>query len=274
MTSIIPFEYEGQPVRTVMLDDETWFIAADVCKILDIENTSDALRSLDEDERRNLPRSEALDSGYPFADLRIQSLALVSEPGLYSLVLRSRKPEAKTFKRWVTHEVLPQIRKTGSYVVEKLTRRQLAEMIIQEADRADTAEARVAELEPMAAIAEAIANVDRTWSAAEAAKLLSGDPAIRMGRDRMLELLYQWGWIYRMEGRWTPKQPQVENGRLTIKVYPERWSESRQEIMEWQPQVRLTWKGLMEAHRRLAGVVPLQQLVDDQRQNGSRLASV
>ena len=91
-------------VRTVMQDSEPWFVAADVCKALDIVNVTVAVARLDEDERSkfNLGRQ-----GETFC---------VNEPGLYSLVLGSRKKEAKDFKRWITHEVIPTIRKTGGYV--------------------------------------------------------------------------------------------------------------------------------------------------------------
>ena len=93
-------------VRTTVIDGEPWFVAADVCHALDIGNPSDALNRLDDDER-TLVSIEGASNGKPVNG--------VNEPGLYSLVLGSRKPEAKAFKRWITHEVIPAIRKTGSY---------------------------------------------------------------------------------------------------------------------------------------------------------------
>ena len=98
------FNYRGNGVRTVIVGGEPWFVAADVCRILSLSNSSEAVRPLDEDEKSTLRISE----GGP-------EVNIVSEPGLYSLIIRSNKPEAKAFKRWVTHEVLPTIRKTGSY---------------------------------------------------------------------------------------------------------------------------------------------------------------
>lgn len=93
-------------VRTVLRDGEPWFVAADVCRALGIENSRDAVSRLDEDEK-----------GVAIADTLggKQEMQVVSEPGMYSLIFASRKPEAKAFKRWVTHEVLPQIRKKGFY---------------------------------------------------------------------------------------------------------------------------------------------------------------
>lgn len=91
-------------VRTVMVSDEPWFVAADVCKALELSNPTVAVSRLDEDERTkfNLGRQgEGI---------------IVNEAGLYSLILGSRKPEAKVFKRWITHDVIPAIRKTGGYI--------------------------------------------------------------------------------------------------------------------------------------------------------------
>ena len=92
-------------VRTVMVDNEPWFVAQDVCRALDVDDT--ATRRLDDDEK-GLRSIHTLGGN--------QEMSVVSESGLYSLVLGSRKPEAKLFKRWITHEVIPAIRKTGGYL--------------------------------------------------------------------------------------------------------------------------------------------------------------
>lgn len=92
-------------IRVIEVDGEPWFVAVDVCRALEVLNPSDALKRLDEDERARF------NLGHPMNETNC-----VNEPGLYSLVLGSRKPEAKFFKRWVTHDVLPTIRKTGGYV--------------------------------------------------------------------------------------------------------------------------------------------------------------
>lgn len=106
MTDLIPFDYSGRQVRTVTVDGEPWFVAADVCAVLGIVETHRAVASLDDDEKDR--HSVTTPGG-------VQEVVTINEPGLYSLVLRSRKPEAKLFKRWITHEVLPAIRATGSY---------------------------------------------------------------------------------------------------------------------------------------------------------------
>lgn len=101
-------------VRTVLIGKEPWFVANDVLRVLAISNSKDALRTLDDDEK----------SGVDIIDPhgRTQKTNCISEAGLYSIILRSRKPEAKAFKRWITHEVIPTIRKTGGYIndTEKL----------------------------------------------------------------------------------------------------------------------------------------------------------
>lgn len=97
-------------VRVVQVGGEPWFVAADVCRALKISNSRDAVARLDDDEK-GIGSTDTLGGK--------QGMQIINEPGLYTLVLGSRKPEAKAFKRWVTHEVLPAIRKTGSYKTPK-----------------------------------------------------------------------------------------------------------------------------------------------------------
>lgn len=104
------FEDEGHHrIRTVNLDGDIWFYGIDVCDALDIKNPSDALGRLDDDEKRTLGTTES--STKPSRT----NPALISESGLYNLIFQSRKVEAKKFRKWVTSEVLPQLRKTGRY---------------------------------------------------------------------------------------------------------------------------------------------------------------
>lgn len=95
-----------------MLEGEPWFMAADVCRALGLGNSSDVIKRLDEDER-TLVSIEGASNGLP--------VNAINEPGLYALILGSRKPEAKAFKRWITHEVIPEIRKTGGYIAGQET---------------------------------------------------------------------------------------------------------------------------------------------------------
>lgn len=105
-------EQFGQ-VRTMLKDGEPWFVAADVCKALEIKNGREATSRLDDDEKADVSLTDTSSNGV----VQRRMFSIVNEPGLYALVLGSRKPEAKAFKRWITHEVIPAIRKTGGYIV-------------------------------------------------------------------------------------------------------------------------------------------------------------
>lgn len=102
------FMYGSQQVRTVVIDGEPWFVAKDVCDVLGLDNVPQATSRLDADERNTIILSDGIRRGNP-------NRVIISEAGLYVLILSSEKAEAKTFKRWITHEVIPAIRKTGSY---------------------------------------------------------------------------------------------------------------------------------------------------------------
>ena len=105
-----PKMYKGKPVRTIKNQNELWFVAKDVCDILELTNPSEALKALDDKEKSSLRISEGTSpkGGNP-------NMNVISESGLYALIMRSNKPEAKKFRKWVTSEVLPSIRKTGRY---------------------------------------------------------------------------------------------------------------------------------------------------------------
>ena len=108
VNDLMPFAYKDSEVRTLLIDGVPWFVAADICGALGLR-TNDVLNALDEDEKGY---ETVVTPGGP------QEMAVINEPGLYSTILRSRKPEAKAFKRWVTHEVLPALRKRGTYTVQ------------------------------------------------------------------------------------------------------------------------------------------------------------
>ncbi len=114
MTDMMPFAFDDQLVRVVFIDGEPWFVLADVCRVLEHSNPSMAASRLDDDEKMTLNNAEgAKIKG--LGGFGNSSVTIINESGLYSLILTSRKPEAKRFKRWVTHEVLPSIRKSGGY---------------------------------------------------------------------------------------------------------------------------------------------------------------
>ena len=133
--------YKNSPVRIVEKGGEPWFVAKDVCDILALGNPRSSIALLDEDERG--VHSMDTPSGK-------QEMGIISEAGLYSLIIRSRKPEAKAFKRWVTHEVLPSIRKTGAYLSPGMSNEQVKALVAtleEEMYRRIQAENRLAKLE-------------------------------------------------------------------------------------------------------------------------------
>jgi prophage antirepressor-like protein len=107
-TQLQTFDFKSTPVRALDRAGQPWFVAADVCRVLELSNVTETLRGLDADELS----SELLNS-----DTQGRTMRLISESGLYALIFKSRKPEAKTFRKWVTSEVLPAIRRTGGYAV-------------------------------------------------------------------------------------------------------------------------------------------------------------
>ena len=99
-------------LTTIDINGEAWFIASEVCKLLDIKNSRDAVSTLDDDEKSSVAFTDGT-SGNP-------NKTIISESGLYALVFKSKKPSAKKFRKWVTKEVIPAIRKTGSYGINRL----------------------------------------------------------------------------------------------------------------------------------------------------------
>lgn len=210
------FDFKGASLRTLTdKAGEPWFVAKDVCDILEISNPSDALKRLDDDERSrfNLGRQGETN--------------IVNEAGLYVLVLGSRKPEAHEFKRWVTHEVLPQIRKTGGYIPttdadDDMTILAKAVMIGQrtmEAQKRKIAEqqTRIDELQPKARFADAVAASDGTCLVGELAKMLRQN-GMDIGQNRLFRLLQADGYLGKSgSNRNVPTQRAMDLGLFRIK---------------------------------------------------------
>lgn len=108
MQNIIPFTYNTKQVRVIEKDGEPWFVAKDICDILEISNSRDAISRLDDDEKNTVAITDG-NRGNP-------NMTIISESGVYALIFTSRKPESENFKRWIRKEVIPSIRKTGGYV--------------------------------------------------------------------------------------------------------------------------------------------------------------
>jgi anti-repressor protein len=229
---VIPFEYEGNSIRVLQIEGSPWWVAKDVCGVLGLSNVGEAVSALDGDEKSKISNS---DLGRPGG----HDSPIVNEPGLYSLILRSRKLEAKAFKRWITHQVLPQIRKTGGY--GHAIPATYAEALRLAADQAE----KIAELEPKAAAFQQIAETEGTFSLSDTAKKLGFGPnkfAARLRGDRIL--------FYRDSGGHQvniPFQPYIDRGYFVVRTI---------NLDPLRQQTRVTGKGeLWLAHRYRPGVV-------------------
>ena len=210
--------HEFGEIRTTVQNGEPWFVAADVCKALDIENNRKATNRLDDDEKG------VTSSDTPGGK---QNLTIVNEAGLYSLVLGSRKPEAKAFKRWITHEVLPTIRRTGGYVnsaeafidhylpnADESTRT----MFRSQLKAIEDLNARIEADKPKVLFADAVSSSDTTILVGEMAKILKQN-GVDIGQKRFFEWLRQNGYLIKRKGsEWNmPTQRSMELGLFEIK---------------------------------------------------------
>lgn len=242
MSALSPFNHNGQSVRAFSIDGEPCFIAADILDALELNRSSVAL--LDDDEK-----------GVHTVDTPggAQKLGYVTEAGMYSLVLRSRKPEAKTFKRWITHEVLPAIRRTGAYATAPaLSGAELmAQALIEAHSTMATYQARVKELEPMAQSWEKLAAASGDYSVRDAAQVLCRDGGIQIGQNRLFRYLREANrpWL---DGNSRPYQWAVDQGLVAEKISSFKFYRTNGEEQLATPQVRITAKGLNRLHRDLA----------------------
>lgn len=195
MSSIIPFNYKSKQVRTIIKDGEPWFVVKDVCEILEINNPNMAAARLDDDE---VSQAEVIDSLG-----RRQMTNVVNEPGLYNLILRSDKPEAKRFKRWIAHEVLPAIRKHGAYMTPETIEKVLSDpdTIIRLATELKKERQRRMELEPKAQGYDYLMNAQGTVTIGEAAKIID---IKGIGQNKFFKILVAEGIIYKKGNSYLP----------------------------------------------------------------------
>lgn len=185
------FDFKGAPLRTLTdKAGEPWFVAKDVCDILEISNPSDALKRLDDDERSrfNLGRQGETN--------------IVNEAGLYVLVLGSRKPEAHEFQRWVTHEVLPSIRKHGGYMAgqERMTPEQMALASMRWLQsKVDEQAKQLKAQEGKVLFANAVETARTSILVGDFAKILKSN-GIDIGPRRLFAWLREHGWLIKAKG--------------------------------------------------------------------------
>jgi anti-repressor protein len=242
---LLPFTYEDSQVRTVLMEGEPWFAAADVCAVLGYRNSRDAVAKHVRAGQRRVSRF-ATPSGE-------QQMTIVSEAGLYRLIMRSNVTDAERFQDWVTDEVLPQIRRTGAYVPapRELSRLELIDLAREAELGRLAAEQRAAELAPAARAWDQLASAEGDYAVADAAKILSRDPSIEIGQNRLFQAMADLGWIFRRERAWRTYQRQVVAGRLVEKAQePYRHPRTGEPTLP-PPQIRITVKGLQALHREL-----------------------
>lgn len=233
------FQYQGKQVRTLSIEGDPWFVAKDVCDVLEHSDTSKAVGRLDDDEKliRTL-----------FVSGQNREVWIVNEPGLYSLILTSRKPEARLFRRWITHEVIPSIRKTGGYVANedlfidtylphaddhtKLLFRATLETVRKQNEM-------ITVMEPKAAMFDVLLSGENTQSMGEVAK------SFGIGRNKLFAFLRSIGVL--MASNNTPYQQYMDAGYFEVIEVPRPMGCTITNI----PTTRVTAKGIDFIGRKL-----------------------
>ncbi len=238
MNEMIPFHFEECSVRIIIRGGAPWFTAADVCKVLEIKNGPDAINRLDDEEKATIVIA---DSGNLNA-----SRSIINESGLYALILTSRKPEAKRFKRWVTGEVLPSIRRTGNYNAASVNLNDPAVLRSALITYTERVLALEAERDALAPQAEAL---DRLTHAEGSLTLTAASKALQIGRDALLSFMRSNRWIYRGGDGYLGYADKVNAGLLMHKITSLPRDTGRDRMVE---QLRVTPKGLARLATALA----------------------
>ena len=211
MNEVQLFNFENHEVRSLLLNNEPWFVGKDVADVLGYQNGSrDINRHVDEEDRKNY-QNGTFDSP--------RGMTIINESGLYSLVLSSKLPSAKKFKRWVTSEVLPALRKTGQYQVKELSGSELMAKALIEAQSVLAAkDKQIEEMKPKALFADAVATSHTSILVGELAKILKQN-GIDMGQKRLFAWLREKGYLIKRQGTDynMPTQKAMELGLFEIK---------------------------------------------------------
>lgn len=246
------FDFKGASLRTLTDEEgEPWFVLKDCMSILDLGNPTETVKMFDKDE---FSTTEVIDSIG-----RRQQTYIISEPGLYRLVMKSRKPEAKEFQRWVTHEVLPQIRKTGGYIAasesdsdEDIMARAVlvAQKTIERKNQQIAAQqSRIDELQPKASAWDNFVDIPDALSVRDSAKLLSnlGRP---VGQTELFEWLDRHDLIFRENKHWSARQSRINAGHLMMVPSKSHGTHKDGTPFAFPPTVKVTREGLALIARR------------------------
>ena len=212
MNELQVFNFENHEVRSLLINSEPWFIGKDVADVLGYSNSRKAMADHvdDEDKKDGVTIRDAIG--------RNQKAVAINESGLYSLVLSSKLPSAKKFKRWVTSEVLPALRKTGQYVKELSGQELMAKALIEAQSVLAAKDKQIEEMKPKALFADAVATSHTSILVGELAKILKQN-GIDMGQKRLFAWLREKGYLIKRKGTDynMPTQKAMDLGLFEIK---------------------------------------------------------
>lgn len=215
MNEVQLFNFENHEVRSLLINSEPWFVGKDVADVLGYSNSRKAMADHVDDEDKEVLTSRNV----TLENIPNRGITVVNESGLYSLVLSSKLPSAKKFKRWVTSEVLPALRKTGQYQVKELSGSELMAKALIEAQNVLAAkDKQIEEMKPKALFADAVATSHTSILVGELAKILKQN-GIEMGQKRLFAWLREKGYLIKRQGTDynMPTQKAMDLGLFEIK---------------------------------------------------------
>ncbi|GDY92129.1 antirepressor [Bifidobacteriaceae bacterium MCC01946] len=256
---IQPFEFEGNKVRALADGDEVMFVASDIAKILGYRDAEKLTRTLDDEEKGTRPIGTLGGT---------QTMTVISEPGLYKAILQRQagrmevevtREFVKRFQRWVTHEVLPSIRKTGGYIPtsesdsdEDIMARAVLvaqKTIKQKNQQIAEQQTRIDELQPKASAWDNFVDIDDALSVRDSAKLLS-NLGRTVGQTELFEWLDRHDWIFRENKHWSARQSRINAGHLMMVPPKSHGTHKDGTPFAFPPTVKVTRKGLALIARR------------------------
>lgn len=212
MNEVQLFNFESHEVRSLLLNNEPWFVGKDVAEALGYSKARNAIAThIDSEDKKDAPIQGTLGG--------VQEMTVINESGLYSLVLSSKLPSAKKFKRWVTSEVLPALRKTGQYQVKELSGQELMAKALIEAQSVLAAkDKQIEQMKPKVVFADAVATSHTSILVGELAKILKQN-GIDMGQKRLFAWLREKGYLIKRQGTDynMPTQKAMDLGLFEIK---------------------------------------------------------
>lgn len=214
MNEIQTFDFDGSGIRTLTIDDEPYFVGKDVAQVLGYSNPRDAIAKHVDAEDKGVAKCDTLGGQ--------QNQTVINESGLYSLILGSKLPEAKRFKRWVTSEVLPSLRRNGMYAMDELLDNpdlaiNALQKLKEEREARRQLELQNAQMKPKALFAEAVETSSTSILIGDMAKLLRQN-GVEVGQRRLFDWLRTNGWLMKTgESRNMPTQKAMEKGYFEIR---------------------------------------------------------